>query len=117
MSLDYNQSLIPAAKELRKNMTPQEKKLWYVFLSKQPVRFQRQKTIGNFIVDFYCHQAKLVVEVDGKQHRDIQGLAYDEARDAYLSALGLTVFRVTNQDVDYSFKHVCDKIAAMLRSK
>ncbi|MCL2301465.1 MAG: endonuclease domain-containing protein [Firmicutes bacterium] len=111
MSLPYNQALIEIARNLRANMTPQERKLWYGFLSKQPVRFQRQKVIGNFIVDFFCHQATLVIEIDGGQHRDEQGLAHDEERDAYLTGIGLTVVRFSNQDVDFSFKKTCDAIS------
>jgi len=95
-------------------MTPQEKKLWYSFLSKQSARFQRQKTIGNFIVDFYCHKAKLIIEIDGKQHREEQGIAYDKERDAYLAAFGLTILRFSNQDVEYGFGQVCAKIASLL---
>jgi very-short-patch-repair endonuclease len=111
MSLPYNQALIETARKLRANMTPQERKLWYGFLSKQPARFQRQKVIGSFIVDFFCHQAKLVIEVDGGQHRDGQGAAYDAERDAYLTGLGLTVMRFSNQDIDYSFKKTCSAIS------
>ena len=68
MSLSYKCDNIPLAKTLRKNATPQEKHLWYDFLSTYPVRFQRQKAIDNFIADFYCHEAKLVIEIDGSQH-------------------------------------------------
>ncbi len=68
MSLEYNKKLIPRAKELRKNMTKQENHLWYDFLRIYPVRFQRQKTIDNYIADFYCHKAKLIIELDGSQH-------------------------------------------------
>ena len=117
MPLEYNLSLVPAAKELRKDMTPQERKLWYAFLSKQSMRFRRQKPIGNFVVDFYCHQAKLVIEIDGRQHRDEEGLAHDKERDAHLSALGLTVIRFTNQDIDYGFKEACGKITNLLGAR
>ncbi|MGM9632138.1 MAG: endonuclease domain-containing protein, partial [Eubacteriales bacterium] len=68
MSLDYNKKNITLAKNLRKNATPQENHLWYDFLSKYEVRFQRQKAIDNFIADFYCHKAKLIIEIDGSQH-------------------------------------------------
>ena len=111
MSLPYNHALIETARNLRANMTPQERKLWYGFLSKQAVRFQRQKVIGNFIVDFFCHQAKLVIEIDGGQHREEQGAACDAERDAYLTGIGLTVMRFSNQDIDYSFKKTCDAIS------
>jgi len=114
MPLDYNQNLTLAARELRKQMTPQERKLWYDYLTALPVRFRKQKPIGNFIVDFYCETAKLVVEIDGCQHRNERGLGYDKERDAYLIGLGLTVLRVTNQDITYDFAKVCQKIAALL---
>ena len=73
MSLDYNKKNIILAKNLRKNATPQENHLWYDFLSKYEIRFQRQKAIDNFIADFYCHKAKLVIEIDGSQHRTEKG--------------------------------------------
>ena len=110
MSLEYNKNLIPKAKELRKNMTKQEKRMWYDFLRKYPIRFQRQKTIDNFIVDFYCHQAKLVIEIDGSQHYTEDGMEYDEARTAILNCYGLRVVRFKNVEVDKNFKNVCDTI-------
>ena len=116
MPLEYNFSLTPAAKNLRRAMTPQERKLWYVFLSKQSLHFRRQKVIGNFIADFYCYQANLVLEIDGKQHYDEQGLAHDKERDLHFAALGLTVLRITNQDIDYDFANVCRKIADLLET-
>lgn len=91
MSLPYRHNLIPRAKELRKGATRQENHLWYDFLRTYPVRFQRQKTIQNFIVDFYCHRARLVIELDGSQHYTEQGQACDRERDAILSGLGLKV--------------------------
>ena len=78
MSLPYQRKLIPRAKELRRDMTPQERHLWYDFLKDYPVRFQRQKAIDSFIIDFYCASAKLMIELDGSQHFSAQGLAYDE---------------------------------------
>jgi very-short-patch-repair endonuclease len=107
MSLEYNKKLIPRAKKLRRNMTCQESHLWYDFLSKYPIRFQRQKTIGNFIVDFYCHKAKLAVEVDGSQHYTDEGLEYDRERTAILGGYGLRVIRFSNVDVDRNFRGVC----------
>ena len=115
MSLPYEQDLIPRARELRKEMTPQERRLWYVFLSKQRPRFQRQKVISGFIVDFYCHAARLVVEVDGRQHYQEEGLAYDAERDAVLEGYGLTVLRFSNHEVDMNFSGVCYTISEALR--
>lgn len=107
MSLEYNKELIPRAKELRKNMTRQEKHLWYDYLSAYPVRFQRQKTIGNFIVDFFCAKAKLVVELDGGHHYTGQGKAYDFERTLVLMADGIEVLRFSDSDVDRDFEMVC----------
>ncbi|MCL2445699.1 MAG: DUF559 domain-containing protein [Oscillospiraceae bacterium] len=117
MPLEYNQKLTLAARDLRREMTAQERKLWYEFLSQSPIRFRRQKPIGNFIVDFYCDSAKLVIELDGSQHRTEQGLGYDAERDAYLKGLGLTVLRFTNQDVVYDFAQTCKTIQSFLTNK
>jgi very-short-patch-repair endonuclease len=116
MSLDYNKKNITLAKNLRKNATPQEKHLWYDFLSKYKVRFQRQKAIGDFIADFYCHQAKLVVEIDGIQHFTPQGKANDEFRTEILNENGLKVIRFTNLQIDTNFKGVCDYIDVVVRA-
>ena len=110
MSLPYHHDLIPLAKGLRKNATRQENHLWYDFLCTYPVRFQRQKTIDHFIVDFYCHAAKLVIEVDGSQHATEQGLAYDAERSAILQQYGLKVIRFSNRDIDRQFSAVCDMV-------
>ena len=110
MSDKYNKEIITLAKELRKNMTPQEKRLWYDFLSKYPVRFQRQKTIDNFIADFYCHSAKLVIEVDGSQHYLPKNRQQDEFRTEILGTYGLKVIRFLNRDIDKNFEGVCKYI-------
>ncbi len=117
MSLKYNGKLIPRAKELRSNMTRQEKHLWYDFLSHYPVRFQRQKTIDNFIVDFYCHAAKLVIEVDGSQHFEESGRIYDEERTRVLKSYSLEVIRFTNLDVDKNFSGVCAAIDQKVKER
>ena len=110
MSLPYNSNLISRAKELRKNATPQEKHLWYDYLHSYPVRFQRQKPIDSFIVDFYCHAARLVIELDGSQHYTEEGKAYDAERTRIMTGFGLTVLRFSNTEIDRSFGAVCDKI-------
>ena len=110
MSLPYKSKLIPLAKELRKTATPQEKHLWYDFLRSYPVRFQRQKTISGYIADFYCHAAKLVIEIDGSQHYTEQGIEYDNERSRVLARYGLTVLRFTNDDIDARFREVCGQI-------
>ena len=117
MSLPYNHDLIAKAKQLRNNATPQENQLWYQFLRSYPVRFQRQKTISSFIVDFYCHAAKLVIEIDGSQHYEPQGLAYDEERTAVLSQYGLEVLRFSNADINLRFKAVCDQIHVITQER
>lgn len=117
MSLEYNKNLIPRAKELRKNATPQENELWYKFLRTYPVRFQRQKTIGQFIVDFYCHEAKLAIELDGSQHFTPEGHTHDEARTAVINTFGVEVLRFTNRDIDSEFRAVCNQIDATVRAR
>jgi len=103
----YNKKLIPRAKELRKEMTPQERHLWYDFLRDYPVKIYKQKVIDNFIVDFYCHQAKLVIELDGSQHYTPEGLAYDKERTSILNSYSLEVIRFSNYEVDNNFEEVC----------
>ena len=116
MSLDYNKKNITLAKNLRRNATPQEQHLWYDFLSKYKVRFQRQKAIGDFIADFYCHQAKLVIEIDGAQHSTLQGKEKDEFRTEVLNECGLQVIRFTNLQIDTNFNGVCDYIDVVVRA-
>ena len=111
MSLQYNKKLVPRAKELRRDMTKHEKHLWYDFLSKFPIRFQRQKTIGSFIVDFYCHEAKLIIELDGSQHYTEEALEYDRERTNILNGYGLNVMRYTNFEIEHNFDEVCKVIA------
>ena len=110
MSLDYNKQNIPFAKGLRKNATPQENHLWYDFLATYRVRFQRQKAIDNFIADFYCHRAKLIIEIDGTQHLTEKGRKKDEFRTEILEDYGLNVIRFTNQQIDRNFRSVCEYI-------
>ena len=117
MSLPYKEKLIPRAKELRKNATRQEKRLWYNFLSSYPVRFQRQKAIDGFVADFYCHKAKLVVELDGSQHYEEAGRARDKERSAILEKYGLKVIRFSNGDVDRNFYGVCTAIDLTVKSR
>ena len=98
------------AQNLRKNMTREERLLWYNFLKHLPVNVNRQKVIGSYIVDFYVHSAKLVIELDGDQHGEEAGLARDAVRDAWLREKGLTVLRYANGDVTRSFESVCQDI-------
>ena len=117
MSLPYKGKLIPRAKELRKNATRQEKKLWYGFLNSCPVRFQRQKSIDSFVADFYCHEAKLVVELDGSQHYEEAGIARDKERSAILEKYGLKVIRFSNLEVDRNFQGVCTAIDLAVKER
>ena len=117
MPLIYDGSIIPLAKELRKNMTPQEKHLWYDFLSKYDFRFQRQKTIDNFIADFYCYKARLIVEVDGSQHYTPEGRKKDNFRTSILEGYDLMVLRVTNWQVETNFDGVCKFIDKIVKQR
>ncbi|MEI6579763.1 MAG: DUF559 domain-containing protein [Eubacteriales bacterium] len=117
MPLIYNKILIDRAKELRKNMTPQERHLWYDFLSKYPVRFQRQKSIDNYIADFYCFKAKLIIELDGSQHYSDEGLAKNNERTRVLETFGLEVIRFSNLDIDTNFYGVCESIDSIVKAK
>ena len=103
----YQKSNIPLAKELRKNMTPWERKLWYEYLRDYPVRFQRQKAIGNYIVDFYCAKAGLVIELDGGGHYEPVQVQKDCIRTQILEEMGLKVIRICNRDIDLNFSGVC----------
>ena len=117
MSLQYKKELVPYAKELRKNATKQENHLWYDFLRTYPVRFQRQKTIDGFIVDFYCHKARLIIELDGSQHYTEEGLVYDEERTQVLNKYNLEVLRFSNLDVDRNFDGVCAMIDETIKER
>ena len=110
MDRKHNTALTANAKVLRKNMTKEERHLWYDFLKGLPMMVHRQKVIGSYIVDFYIAEAKLVIELDGSQHYDPEGQAADRIRDAYLNTLGLTVLRYSNADVNLQFQSVCQDI-------
>lgn len=107
MSLEYNKKNIVLAKNLRKSATREEKHLWYDFLSRYEIRFQRQKSIDNYIADFYCHKAKLVIELDGSQHYTEDGRHDDELRTEVLEEYGLRVIRITNKQIKTNFRGVC----------
>jgi very-short-patch-repair endonuclease len=112
--LPYNPKLIPIAKELRKNPTPAEKKLWQDFLRNFPFRVLRQRPIDNFIVDFYCAALMLVIEVDGETHFTEQGKQSDAERTAILEGYGLKVVRFTNVEMFQSFEGVCQVLLGEL---
>jgi very-short-patch-repair endonuclease len=108
--LPRDKTLKSYSRELRKNATKQENHLWYDFLRLCKPRFTRQRVIGKYIVDFYCHAAALVIELDGSQHYEPDAKEYDETRTAYLGALDLRVLRFANNEVDQDFEGVCTKI-------
>ncbi|MBQ9551869.1 MAG: endonuclease domain-containing protein [Clostridia bacterium] len=108
MDRKHNKTLVPNARELRKNMTKEERHLWYDFLRDHAVRFTRQKVLGRYIVDFYSAEAKMVIELDGSQHFEEKGQRYDTARDAYLESYGLTIIRVPNSEINDNFDGVCE---------
>ena len=115
VSLKYSKDNITLAKNLRKNATPEENHLWYDFLSKYEVRFQRQKAIDNFIADFYCHKAKLIIEIDGSQHYTEKGMARDEFRTEILDGYDLRVIRFTNRQINDNFFGVCGYIDRVVK--
>ena len=110
MERKHNTKLTANAKTLRKNMTKEERHLWYDFLRSYPIRFLRQKVIDNYIVDFYCHQAKLVIELDGSQHYEPSMLLNDQIRTQRIANRGLTVMRIPNNAISENFRGVCEYI-------
>ncbi len=112
-----NEKLLQNARNLRKAMTKEERHLWYDFLKEYPVRFRRQEIIGDYIADFYCSAAALVVELDGSQHYEEEERERDLERTRYLESIGLTVIRFSNLDVLCNFRGVCEQIDAVVQGK
>lgn len=110
MNERYNPKLTHISRKLRRAMTKEERHLWYDCLKKLPITFHRQKVLGKYIVDFYCADAKLVIEIDGSQHYEEKGIEADRARDEYLRGLGLTVKRYSNADINQRFDSICEDI-------
>lgn len=110
MQKKHNKSLVPFARQLRKNMTKEERHLWYDFLRDYPVKFLRQKVLGRYIADFYCAQANLVVELDGSGHYEDKGINKDESRTEFLRQYGLKVIRIPNNEIFKIFLGVCEYI-------
>ena len=110
MNKNSNPRLKPFAQKLRREMTKEERHLWYDFLRELPGTWNRQKVIGPYIVDFYCAGSKLIVELDGSQHYEEAGKQVDLKRDTYFSQLGLSVLRYSNLDVNLRFNSVCEDI-------
>ena len=110
MQSKHNRQLVPLAKQLRKEMTKEERHLWYDFLRSYPVRFSKQKVLGKYIVDFYSAEAKIVIELDGSQHYEDQNIKQDAERTSFLEGYGLTVIRIPNNEVNTNFRSVCEYI-------
>ncbi len=107
MNYRHNPKLTDNARELRKNMTKEEKHLWYDFLKNYPERFLRQKVIDDYIADFYCHKARLVIELDGSQHYTKDGLLKDIIRTEKFEKRNLTVIRIPNGEINHNFEGIC----------
>jgi very-short-patch-repair endonuclease len=108
MPITYNGKNIVLAKNLRKNATKQEKHLWYDFLKNYEIKFQRQKAIGEYIVDFYCPSLKIAIEIDGRQHYSKEGLENDRIRTEEINKQGIQVIRITNTQIDKDFTWICE---------
>ena len=108
--MKHNKQNEEFARQLRKNMTPWERKLWYCFLKDYPIRFQRRKCIDNYITDFYCFRAKLIIELDGGGHYNPESENKDSYRTKILEKYGLKVIRFCNTDIDKNFYGVCTVI-------
>ena len=117
MTIPKDNSQSENARRLCREMTPHERKPWYLFLRKYPVKIYKQRIFGRFIVDFYCASAKVVIEVDGSQHYEPQGMAYDAEHSAFLSALNLEVLRFSNRDIDRDFRGVCEQIDIAIQNR
>ena len=117
MEFKHNKKIVSTAKMLRKNMTKEEKHLWYDYLSKYPLKIYRQRIIGNYIVDFYCAKAKLVIELDGSMHYEDEGLIYDAERTAFLEKFGLLVIRIPNIEINTNFEGVCNYLDEIIKNR
>jgi len=115
MQSKQNKQLVPLARQLRKEMTKEERHLWYDFLRTYPVRFSRQKVLGKYIADFYSASAKLVIELDGSQHYERDNAEKDEQRTQFLQGYGLTVIRIPNNAITENFRGVCEYIDAAVK--
>lgn len=116
-SRKHNNSLTKFAKNLRKSMTDEERRLWFCFLRDYPVRFLRQKVIDGYIADFYCSKAKLIIEIDGSQHFDDENIESDEQRTGQFELRDLEVIRFTNIDINTNFKGVCEYIDNIVQQR
>ena len=117
--MDYksNKNLTPVARILRRNMTREERRLWFEFLKYHDAKFYRQRAVGKYVVDFYCASAQLVIELDGSQHYEAEGIKHDIERDNFLEQYGISVLHIPNSEINSNFKGVCDYIDDMVRSR
>ena len=114
MNKTNNPNLKAFAQKLRRDMTKEERHLWYDFLKDLPITVNRQKVIGNYIADFYCANAKLIIEIDGTQHYEDEGIKSDKKRDEFFKELGIKVLRYSNEDVNNNFDGICEDILRRL---
>ena len=117
MQSKHNKQLVPFAKQLRKEMTKEERHLWYDFLRSYPVRFNRQKVLGRYIADFYSAEAKLVIELDGSQHYDPEKMKADRERTQFLESNGIFVLRIPNNAIWTNLRGVCQQIDQIVRER
>ena len=115
--MEHNSELTKNAQTLRKNMTKEERRLWYEYLRQYTHQFRRQVTFGHYILDFYCAAAKLAIELDGSQHYETDGQQYDEKRDAWLESQGIQVLRFSNTDVLRNLDGVCQVIDMTVKDR
>ena len=117
MNIPKDNTKLEKARKLRRKMTPHERKLWYLFLRKYPVKIYKQRIIDKYIVDFYCASAKLAIGIDGSQHYEEQGQTYDKERSAVLDSYGLKVIRYSNREIDREFSAVCEQIDQIIKER
>lgn len=112
-----NGELVSRARELRRDMTKEERRLWFDYLRTYPVRFSRQKVLGRYIAEFYCAQAGLVLELDGSQHYEPEEQEKDAQRTAYLEKYSIHVVRIPNNEVTGNFRGVCEYIDSLVKQR
>jgi very-short-patch-repair endonuclease len=117
MRLPKKKGLTINARNLRKSATKEERHLWYDFLTNYPIRFRRQEVIGEYIADFYCSKAKLIVEIDGSQHFEPEAIIHDKKRTEFFESLGIKVIRFSNRDINEQFEGVCYTIDEEIKLK
>ena len=115
--MKHNKKLTHLAQNLRKQMTKEEKQLWYQYLRQYPIQFRRQVTCGQYILDFYCSKAKLAIELDGSQHFEPDAVEKDICRAQYLESLGIMVLRIPNNAIWDNLRGVCEQIDTVVNER